>query len=119
MPLFHRRLPTHSTLLAGRAPRDEFGFTSAALQIWYNNTERDWVGAGERLHLHTESDECFIVLRGSLEVRVEGETHTIGAGEYCCFPAGQPHAIARVYPPVETLMIRAPSTADKVYTEAE
>ncbi len=117
MPIFHRRLPSHSTLLSGSAPRDEHGFQSGALQIWYNNTDKSWVGAGEQLHFHTESDECFIVLRGSLEVRVDGETHTIAAGEYVCFPAGQAHAVAAVHPPVETLMIRAPSVADKVFPE--
>ena len=117
MPFHHQRLPPHSTLLSGRAPRDVYGFRSSALQIWYNHTDEDWVGAGEQPHFHSESDECFIVLRGSLDVTVEGETHTIGAGEYCCFPAGQPHAITAVHPPVETLMIRAPSVADKVFPE--
>lgn len=111
----HRPLPDFSTLLSGHTPPDEVGFQSAALQIWYNNTDESWVGAGETPHYHTDSDECFIVLRGSLVVEVEGRRFTVGPREFCCFPRGVYHAIIAVEPPVETLMIRAPSIDDKVY----
>jgi mannose-6-phosphate isomerase-like protein (cupin superfamily) len=118
MTKFHlQKLPDHSTLLSGRAPRDETGFQSQQLQIWYNNTDTNWVGSGEVSHLHTLSDECFIVLSGSLVVEVEGERFTVGPREFCCFPAGQYHAVLEVHPPVETFMIRAPSVEDKVYRE--
>ena len=111
----HCKLPTFSTLLIGRVPRDEFGFSSERLQIWYNNTEDGW--KDDRPHAHEESDECFIVLRGRLLVEVEGERFLVGPGEFCCFPAGVYHAVVEVYPPVESLMIRAPSVADKLYEE--
>jgi mannose-6-phosphate isomerase-like protein (cupin superfamily)/GNAT superfamily N-acetyltransferase len=111
----HRKLPDYSTLLSGHTPPDEFGFPSSQLQIWYNNTGKSWVGDGERPHKHLQSDECFIVLRGSLVVEVDGRRFTIGPREFCCFPAGQYHAIVEVHPPLETLMIRAPSVDDKVY----
>lgn len=111
----HHPLPDHSTLLSGYTPHDEFGFQSARLQIWYNYTDKNWVGAGEMPHAHEQSDECFIVLRGSLVVEVEGERHTVGPREFCCFPHGTYHAIVAVHPPVETLMIRAPSVSDKTY----
>jgi ribosomal protein S18 acetylase RimI-like enzyme len=91
------------------------GFQSAHLQIWYNHTDKSWVGEGERPHKHLYSDECFIVLRGSLVVAVDGRHYTIGPREFCCFPVGQYHAVVAVHPPVETLMIRAPSVDDKVY----
>jgi GNAT superfamily N-acetyltransferase len=110
----HYPLPPCSTLLAGRLPRDEYGFRSSTLQVWYNHTNLNWAGAGEPLHFHSRSDKCFIVLRGRLEVRLEDATHTIDAGEYCCFPAGQLHAIAAIHLPVQTLMLRAPSVDDKV-----
>lgn len=114
MPGFHhRKLPDHSTLLAGQRPPDEVGFQSGRLQIWYNHTTESW-SDGE-LHAHQESDECFIVLRGSLLVEVEGQRVVVGAGEFCCFPAGVYHQVVNVYPPVESLMIRAPSVSDKVY----
>ena len=108
----HRPLPENSTLLAGSVPRDDTGFASERLQIWYNHTAVPWHDEGA--HAHLESDECFIVLRGSLVVEVDGERVTIGPCEICCFPRGVFHAVVEVYPPVETLMIRAPSVADKV-----
>ena len=113
----HRKLPEYSTLLSGKEPPNEIGFQSAQLQIWYNYTDESWVGAGEQPHKHLDSDECFIVLRGKLVVEVNNERFTIGPREFCCFPIGQYHAVVEVHPPVETLMIRAPSVKDKVYQE--
>ncbi|BBP02521.1 hypothetical protein SFSGTM_32290 (plasmid) [Sulfuriferula nivalis] len=68
--------------------------------------------------MHTTSDECFIVLKGSIEVEVEGKRSIINEREFCCFPVGVYHAVTKVFPPVETLMLRAPSVEDKVYQPA-
>ncbi len=114
----HAKLPEHSTLLVGPQPRDELGFVSSQFQIWYNNTPHSWVGSGEVPHLHQNSDECFIILSGSIKVTVEDETYIVGPREFCCFPAGVYHAVLEVYPPVETLMIRAPTGADKIYKQS-
>jgi len=111
----HRKLPDYSTLLSGHTPPDNVGFRSDLLQIWYNNTDQIWRDPGS--HMHLESDECFIVLRGTLVVEVEGERFTIGEREFCCFPRGVYHSVVEVHPPVETLMIRAPSINDKVYLD--
>jgi mannose-6-phosphate isomerase-like protein (cupin superfamily) len=62
-----------------------------------------------------DSDACFVVLRGSLLVEVEGERVMIGPREFCCFPRGVYHSVVQVFPPVERLMIRSPSVKDKVY----
>lgn len=113
MTFHHYNLPDYSTLLSGRLPREDLSFQSEKLQIWYNNTEEIWTDSG--LHYHTESDEIFIVLKGTIVVEVDGERHTIGPREFCCFPAGIYHAVVNVFPPLETLMIRAPSAEDKVY----
>lgn len=113
----HRNLPASSTLLSGHTPPNEVGFQPERLQIWYNNTVEGW--ENERPHAHTESDECFIVLKGGLTVVVEGERMTIGPGEFCCFPAGIFHAVVDVQTPAETLMIRAPSVNDNIYMESE
>lgn len=118
MPLFHhKKLPEYSTLLAGHTPRDEFGFRSGHLQIWYNNTLQKW--ADPAPHKHLESDECFIVLQGEIIVEVEGERYTIGPREFCCFPQGVYHSVVEVHPPVESLMLRAPSIDDKIYLTEE
>lgn len=111
------KLPDFSTLLSGRIPPDDVGFVSERLQIWYNNTSEAW--ADPAPHIHAESDEVFIVLRGSIEIEVEGKRQRIGPREFCCFPAGVAHAVVAVYPPVETLMIRAPGGHDKVYVAGE
>ncbi|MDH5507776.1 MAG: cupin domain-containing protein, partial [Anaerolineae bacterium] len=101
---FHKKLPGYSTLLSGQQPRDEYSFHSDRLQIWYNNTERGWQDAAA--HYHTDSDEVFIMLKGSIVVEVEGERVTIGPGEYCCFAAGVVHAVVEAHPPIESLMLR-------------
>ena len=114
MPHFHHRLlPAYSTLLMGHTPPDSVGFTSERLQIWYNHTTEGWHDPIP--HAHSESDECFIVLRGRFVVEVDGQRITIGPGEFCCFPRGVFHAIVETYPPIESLMIRAPSINDKIY----
>jgi mannose-6-phosphate isomerase-like protein (cupin superfamily) len=108
----HQKLPNHSALLAGREPPNATGFRSDKLQIWYNNTDTAWKDDG--LHMHLESDECFIVLKGALVVELEDKRIRIEAGEFCCFPIGVYHAVVEVETPAETLMIRAPSVNDKV-----
>lgn len=114
MPGFHhRRLPDYSTLLAGHTPPNDVGFRSDRLQIWFNHTDTGW--ADPAPHAHQESDECFVVLAGSIVVEVDGQRVTVGPREFCCFAAGQYHAIVEVHPPVEALMIRAPSVNDKRY----
>jgi mannose-6-phosphate isomerase-like protein (cupin superfamily) len=112
----HRPFPEHSGLLAGRVTHDEASFQSDQLQIWYNHTDQSWVGDGEQPHRRLHSDECFVVLAGALIVEVDGQRHRVGPREFCCFPAEQVHAIVAVETPLETLMIRAPSTDDKVYS---
>ncbi|MBO0778219.1 MAG: cupin domain-containing protein [Ktedonobacteraceae bacterium] len=112
-PFHHRKLPDYSTLLSGHTPPDDIGFRSERLQIWYNNTTTGW--ADPAPHKHLESDECFIVLQGTITVEVEGERFIIGPREFCCFPCGVYHSVIEVDPPVESLMIRAPSINDKVY----
>lgn len=115
MKFHHYKLPDYSTLLSGRLPREELSFQSKKLQIWYNNTTESWVDSG--IHAHLESDECFIVLSGRLVVEVEGERHTIGPREFCCFPIGVYHAVIETHPPLETFMIRTPSIDDKIYKD--
>lgn len=118
MPKYHhRKLPDYSTFLSGSAPRDDVGFKSGKLQILYNNTVKGW--ADPAPHYHTESDEIFVVLRGSMLVEVEGERFLVSEREFCCFPTGVSHSIIEVYPPVESLMIRAPGVSDKVYLDSQ
>jgi len=113
----HQLLPNYSTLLIGHTPPDSVGFASERLQIWYNQTDEGW--HDPRAHAHTQSDECFNVLRGRLVVEVAGQRISIGPHEFCCFPRGVFHAIIETYPPIESLMIRAPCVNDKIYLTYE
>ena len=113
----HRPLPDFSTLLSGRWPPDDVGFQSERLWIWYNHTGEGW--SDPQPHAHRESDECFIVLQGSLEVEVEGQRYTVGPREFCCFPAGFFHWIVAVHPPVEAIMLRSPLVDDKIFQQDE
>jgi mannose-6-phosphate isomerase-like protein (cupin superfamily) len=116
MARFHQqKLPDFSTLLSGRTPPNDVGFQSERLWIWYHNTDEGWVEPIP--HMHQSSDECFIVLRGSLVVEVEGERYTVGPREFCCFPAGVYHRIVEVQPPLESVMLRSPLVTDKVYQQ--
>lgn len=112
----HAQLPNESALLAGRMPSNEIAFRSDSLQVWFNETKAGW--EDNRPHFHTSSDEMFVVLDGTVVVEVDGRRVTVRAGEFCCFPAGLAHRIVSTEPPLRTLMIRAPSVDDKVYTEA-
>lgn len=110
----HRDLPSKSALLSGRVTPDDLAFESETLQVWFNNNSKGgWKDPGP--HLHTESDEMFVVLEGALHVAVDGEVVRIAAGEFCCLPAGVVHELVQVEAPYRTLMIRAPSVDDKVY----
>lgn len=115
-PFHHQRLPRHSALLAGRIVPDELAFESDRLQVWFNDTE-GWADSSP--HLHTGSDEMFVVLSGALVVEVDGQQIRVGPDEFCCFPAGLLHQIVSAEPPLRTLMIRAPSLADKVHPPDE
>jgi len=84
-----------------------------ALPVVNNNTNE--VRKDTSPHYHTLSDECFIILQGSLIVEVEGERITINEREFCCFPKGMVHSVVKVFPPNEAIMFRAPSVDDKIY----
>jgi mannose-6-phosphate isomerase-like protein (cupin superfamily) len=110
----HERLPSFSALLSGRITPDNLAFQSESLQVWYNDRPAGtWADPGP--HLHRQSDEMFVVLEGALLVSVHDENVRVGAGEFCCFPAGLLHELIAIETPLRTLMIRAPSVDDKVY----
>jgi quercetin dioxygenase-like cupin family protein len=44
------------------------------------------------LHVHHDTDETFFVASGQLTLFVNGETHTLGPGDYAFIPRGTPHA---------------------------
>lgn len=69
-------------------------------------------------HLHTDSDEAYIVLSGTMVLEVAGERVVVATGEVCFIPSGVVDAVVRVETPVQVLVIRAPAAHAKVYRGA-
>ena len=49
-------------------------------------------GAGSPLHAHDHESLCYVV-KGTVRAVVEGETHTLQAGDACRHPRGVAHGI--------------------------
>ena len=63
-------------------------------------------------HAHDGSDKVYAVLEDSVEVRIAGETRTLGEGEAALAAAGKEHGIAnRSGAPAAVLVFLAPRPA--------
>jgi mannose-6-phosphate isomerase-like protein (cupin superfamily) len=72
-------------------------------------------GAGAPLHAHKDVDEIFILLEGTLDLRLGDEQCLVEANHTIAIPAGVPHAFVAVGPtPVRmfTFMPRNRAIAD-------
>jgi mannose-6-phosphate isomerase-like protein (cupin superfamily) len=49
--------------------------------------------AGPPVHVHPDAEESFEVIEGVLDVFIEGEWSSVGAGETATVPAGVPHTL--------------------------
>lgn len=58
--------------------------------------------------LHERTDEFFVVLRGSLEARVDAVRRRMRTGDYAYLPAGTPHAFRAGPGGVEVLSVFTP-----------
>ncbi len=112
----HRSLPTGLAFLAGPQPLDDLCFRSDRLQIRWTDSDTPWTDPGP--HLHRDSDEVYIVLKGSIVLDIDGEQVTVAAGEVCFVPAGVYHAVVAVETPIQDFVIRSPAGQDKVYRDA-
>ena len=65
--------------------REGDGTTSTSMALSTVGT-----GAGAPLHTH-EADELIVILKGSLEVSIEGEVHQVGADHTIVVPPNVPH----------------------------
>ena len=67
-----------------------------------------------RLHLHRESWEFYVVLRGTRVLRIEQELVEIGSGEILAVPPRVKHVLHSTEPPCESFEFRVPRLNDKV-----
>ncbi|HET6876644.1 MAG TPA: cupin domain-containing protein [Jatrophihabitans sp.] len=73
-------------------------------------------GQGVEAHVHTDEDDSFLVLEGTLSVTVGEDDRTISVtpGTYVLVPSGTRHAIANNgYTDVRMLNIHAPGGFDR------
>jgi quercetin dioxygenase-like cupin family protein len=56
---------------------------------WVDNVEP---GVGIPLHVHTKEDEIFRVIKGQIEITVDGKTTVLEAGDTAFAPKNLPHA---------------------------
>jgi len=55
-------------------------------------------GSGAPLHVHKDVDEIFILLEGTLDLRLGDEQRLVEANHTIAIPAGVPHAFVAVGP---------------------
>jgi transcriptional regulator with XRE-family HTH domain len=48
-------------------------------------------GSGDEPYTHEGDEECVVVIRGRMEIRVDGERHTLGPGDAITFSSRLPH----------------------------
>jgi quercetin dioxygenase-like cupin family protein len=65
-------------------------------------------GAGASNHAHPGVERAQYFLEGEAVVEVEGETHRVGPGDMCFFPAGVFHKITALSPRMKVLVGYAP-----------
>ncbi len=67
-----------------------------------------------RLHLHRESWEFYVVLRGTRVLRIEQELVNVSAGEVLAVPPQVKHVLQRTQTPLKGFTFRVPLLNDKV-----
>lgn len=77
-------------------------------------------GTASQEHFHTEAEEVYFVLEGQGQIRIDGKTQDIGAGDVVVITPGQRH---KVWPRGETELVMlvtcvpAYSVEEVVFTE--
>lgn len=67
-------------------------------------------GFAPPLHRHTEEDECFYILSGTVEFRCDGEVLPAGPGDFVVLPVGLAHTfVVGGGEPLRALQITTPS----------
>lgn len=66
-------------------------------------------------HLHTASENVYLVLSGDVVVRIDGVDHSLSAGDAAFIPPGVPHSATNVgSTDAELIEIYAPAAVDFV-----
>jgi len=91
-------------------------FNDAPLSIARARTKD--VRADEKMHAHSNSFEYYMIISGTGEMIIDGNTISIGAGDVILVEPGEFHKITAVHQELDYIVIREPS-ADKIFPDAE
>jgi mannose-6-phosphate isomerase-like protein (cupin superfamily) len=81
--------------------------------------ELDPGGAPGHFHLHSTSENIYVVIAGAISVRHANGTIRLGAGDAVRFPPGVPHAATVIGArPARLIEIYAPAPSDFVLVES-
>ncbi len=106
----------HGYFIGATLPVNDCAY-SERLDIGINRTDRAW--HDQAAHIHTLSEEYFIVLKGRIDLEVNGASLPVLPGWMVGVRAGTPHRIAGVETPVENFILRVPGGGrDKVLLDA-
>lgn len=79
---------------------------SPLLDVGFNR--QDFLWRDEEPHLHTESDEYYIVLQGRIDLKVNGCQVTTGPFQLVGVRANVPHQVVGGQAPIMSFLIRVP-----------
>ena len=75
-------------------------------------------GTATPVHIHTQEDEAFYLLDGTMTYSADGELHRLARGSFIFLPRGRPHAFRVTgQAPVRFLAIAAPGALMGLYDE--
>ena len=90
---------------------------TAGLLGVFEDTLQPWQ-SGPPLHLHTNQDEAFYVLDGTLVVQLGDEQREVGSGSFVWIPRGTPHAFANASgTPTRLLGLATPGGIERFFAE--
>jgi transcriptional regulator with XRE-family HTH domain len=81
---------------------------SGKLQVLYS-VGAPGTSSGPKLYTHEADEECVVLLKGSLEIRVGDETYVLEPGDAITFPSRTPHGWRNIgCEPTESIWIITP-----------
>ncbi len=104
--------PRHGYVIGSRVAESEPAY-SPLLDVGFNR--QDYIWRDDTPHLHTGSEEYFIVLQGRLDLLVHGCPVSVDTYQLVGVRANVPHQVVGGQAPISSFLIRIPGNrADKV-----
>lgn len=95
----------HGYVAGSRLPRADPAY-STLVDIGFNRQADVW--QDDFAHYHTESEECYLVIRGGLALEVGSQIVSVPAGHLLGIKAGTSHRVVGGQGPIESFSIRVP-----------